>query len=380
VWGGNPRTNLSAQIFHGKYVVSEFEPRDGWGGPYLGADWGFAADPTVLMRCWIDGRKLLVDGEAYGFGVELDSVPKLFEQVPRSRDYVIRGDSSRPETISHIKARGFRIEAASKWDGSIEDGIAFLRSFEQIVIHPRCTHLQEEARLYSYKRDRLSGDVMPDVVDKHNHCWDSIRYALEPLVRRSRLAIFAWSETEHGYSGPLPVGRGIGEETVVVAGGMDQPTVFLACFDDGRTVFVDKEYVSDENKADGQFADDLGTFMNSEEAGGRKCTQALVLIPPGFGSFDAQLLLRGIWRTEGDARDVEDGLRMVASMLSLRMLKFSRERCPRLMARIAGYRFDPKKEVADPLCDALRMFVKTRIAPWRITEDTVALRRSEKKS
>jgi hypothetical protein len=154
---------------------------------------------------------------------------------------------------------------------------------------------------------------------------------------------------------------------VIVSGGMGEPRVFLACFDDGRCVYVDKEYIWEgANKADGEFVSDLEDFKNSEKDGGRKCSQALTIIPPDYASFDAQLLLRGIWRREGDMQEVEDGLRLVASMLSLRMLKFSRERCPRLMARIPAYTYDPKKEVSDPLCDALRMFVKTRIAPWRI--------------
>ncbi|RKW25773.1 MAG: PBSX family phage terminase large subunit, partial [Kingella sp. (in: b-proteobacteria)] len=37
-------------------------------------------------------------------------------------------------------------------------------------------------RLYSYKTDRLSGDVLPVPMDAHNHCIDAIRYAIEPLI------------------------------------------------------------------------------------------------------------------------------------------------------------------------------------------------------
>jgi len=39
--------------------------------------------------------------------------------------------------------------------------------------------------LYSYKIDRLSGDVLPVLVDAHNHAIDALRYALEPIMRRS---------------------------------------------------------------------------------------------------------------------------------------------------------------------------------------------------
>ena len=61
-----------------------------------------------------------------------------------------------------------------------------LRSFDEIVIHPSCTNTAEEARLWSYKIDRLSGDVLPQLVDKHNHHWDAIRYALEFRVKKPK--------------------------------------------------------------------------------------------------------------------------------------------------------------------------------------------------
>jgi len=50
-------------------------------------------------------------------------------------------------------------------------------------MHPRCKHTEEEARLYRYKTDPVTGDVLPIVVDKHNHCWDAIRYAMQPAIR-----------------------------------------------------------------------------------------------------------------------------------------------------------------------------------------------------
>ncbi len=77
--------------------------------------------------------------------------------------------------------------AVVKWSGSVEDGVAFLRSFERIVIHSRCKHVAEEARLYSYKVDRLTRVVLPDIVDANNHCIDAIRYALTPLMKVGKM-------------------------------------------------------------------------------------------------------------------------------------------------------------------------------------------------
>jgi hypothetical protein len=50
------------------------------------------------------------------------------------------------------------------------------------VIHPRCRHAEEEARLYKFKADPITGDVLPIIIDKHNHIWDAIRYAMEPAI------------------------------------------------------------------------------------------------------------------------------------------------------------------------------------------------------
>ncbi|MFW9273002.1 terminase large subunit, partial [Glaesserella parasuis] len=51
-------------------------------------------------------------------------------------------------------------------------------------IHPRCQQTLNEFRLYSYKTDRLSGDVLPTLVDAHNHYIDALWYALNPRIQR----------------------------------------------------------------------------------------------------------------------------------------------------------------------------------------------------
>lgn len=190
VWGGKCRTNSAAQVLRGKCIVDAFEPREGWDGPYFGADWGFSQDPTTLVRFWIADRKLWIEHEAYGVGVDIDATPAMFDTVPGARGARIRADSARPETISYLQRNGYSgMYPAEKWKGSVEDGIAFLRQFEQIVIHPRCTHTFQESRLWSYKKDQLTGDVLPVLQDGNEHCWDAIRYGLEPMIKRGGMAI-----------------------------------------------------------------------------------------------------------------------------------------------------------------------------------------------
>lgn len=187
VWGGECRQATDAQILKGKWVVEEFEPGEGWEGPYHGADFGFAQDPTTLVRCWTHERRLFVERESYAIGLELDhTAARWGRDVPGVERYVVRADSARPESISYLRRHGVpRIEGVAKWNGSIEDGIAHLRQYEQIVIHPDCKHTADEARHYSYKVDPRTGDVLPEIMDAHNHTIDALRYALAPLIKQT---------------------------------------------------------------------------------------------------------------------------------------------------------------------------------------------------
>lgn len=192
IWMGGFDTKSDAQVLKGKWRVDEFEPLPTWDGPYFGADWGYAADPTVLVKVWIADGRLWIEHEAAGVAVGMDDLPALFERVPGSRDHKIRGDSARPETIAYMaRTHGFNIDAAPKWGGSVEDGVEFLRKFDEIVIHERCRLAVEEARLWKYKEDRLTGDVLPKLVDGNDHIWDAVRYALAPLIKPERRARFA---------------------------------------------------------------------------------------------------------------------------------------------------------------------------------------------
>ena len=185
VWEGAYLENSDKQVLSGRYVVKEFDDNLYKQAERLlfGGDFGFANDPNTLIRSFILNDCLYIEYEAYGVNIELDEMPAFYDSVPESRKWIIKGDCSRPETISHIKRKGFNISAAKKWQGSVEDGIAFLRGFKQIIIHPRCKHTAEEARLYSYKTDRMTGEVLPIIVDANNHCWDAVRYSLDGYIK-----------------------------------------------------------------------------------------------------------------------------------------------------------------------------------------------------
>ena len=193
IWEGQYLENSEAQILAGKYRIAEFEAEPHWDGPYYGLDWGFSQDPSAGVKCWVGDERLWVEYEAGKVGLENDDIASfMIKRLPGIELHTVRGDSARPETISHVKSKGKdnkrdnipKLVGVEKWKGSVEDGISHLRSYKEIVIHPRCTETIREARLYSYNVDRQSGDVLTTIVDKHNHYMDSLRYALGPIIKR----------------------------------------------------------------------------------------------------------------------------------------------------------------------------------------------------
>ncbi|MBS3953642.1 MAG: PBSX family phage terminase large subunit [Methylomicrobium sp.] len=183
IWEGCYWSASDAQIFNKKWRVDDFETPGRVDRFYYGADWGFAQDPTTLIRSFIQNDCLFIDHEAYGIGIDIEDLPELFNKVPGADKWPIKADNSRPETISAMRRRKFNVNPARKWPGSVEDGIAYMRGFKEIIIHPRCKRTAEEFRLYSYKTDRLTGEVLPVVIDANNHCIDAIRYSLDGYIK-----------------------------------------------------------------------------------------------------------------------------------------------------------------------------------------------------
>ncbi|MBN8189535.1 hypothetical protein JF540_22885 [Salipiger thiooxidans] len=185
IWEGAFLSQTEAQVFFGKVSVREFKPGR-WDGPYQGVDFGFRPDPLAAVRVWIHDIRIWIEHEAYGQGVEIDAMPGFIKtRIPRFEEYVSRADSAEPKTISYAKRNGLaRMEPVKKWPNSVHEGIRWMRGFEEIVIHPRCTGTARDFRRYSHKTDRLTGDILPDMIDADNHGPDAVRYALAPLIKQ----------------------------------------------------------------------------------------------------------------------------------------------------------------------------------------------------
>lgn len=201
IWEGGLKRNTSELVFNNKWIVEDFETtKKTLTHFYFGADWGFSQDPNTLTRMYINKHNeygdncLFIDYEANdrpydeenkNTSLDIDQLPTLWDKVPYVRENIIKGDSARPETISHMVNNGFNCIGAEKGKGSIEDGIEYLKGFDKIIINPRCKNTIFEFGNYKFKVDKRSGQITSKIEDKFNHHIDGIRYALEDCMKKS---------------------------------------------------------------------------------------------------------------------------------------------------------------------------------------------------
>lgn len=175
----------------------------------------------------------------------------------------------------------------------------------------------------------------------------------------------------------IPIGlRGQGghvERIIACDYGTKNAMVFLEILDDGKILWVVREYYFDSAKegyqqTDAQYGDALVKFIKDGAA-----TEAQVIIDPSAASFKAEMNARGIWNVDGN-NDVLDGIRMVSTMFQRKLVRVH-EDCRNFIEEHQGYVWDEKKaaygveepvNTADHTCAAFRYEVKTKISDWRL--------------
>jgi phage terminase large subunit len=176
VWEGEYWGASHTQIFKNWTVGERTLPDNA--APLYGIDWGYAADPTGAVQCWLlDEHTLYIDQEVYEHNIPMDQLPATLSAIKRLKDHPAYADSSRPETIDFVRRRGFpKLQAARKGPGSVQDGISQLQGYD-IVVHPDCKNLIHELREYSWKKNS-DGVIQSEPVDANNHLIDALRYAV----------------------------------------------------------------------------------------------------------------------------------------------------------------------------------------------------------
>jgi PBSX family phage terminase large subunit len=160
------------------------------------------------------------------------------------------------------------------------------------------------------------------------------------------------------------------DRDVAVDYGTQNPMVFLDILHDGHGVYVENEYhyagkANQAQKTDSEYADDLDKFT-----AGKGINQ--IIVDPSAASFIAELKKRG-YRVKQADNDVENGIRLMASMIQLRMLKVNK-RCVNFVREVGSYVWDEKARMRgeekplkqnDHVMDACRYYCQTKIKKIR---------------
>ena len=140
--------------------------------------------------------------------------------------------------------------------------------------------------------------------------------------------------------------KSIAQKYITVDYGTTNPCVFLEVWDDGETIWIDREYRWDSRseearrsanpqKTDAQYADDMAEFMGAEPE-----DQCMIIVDPSAASFILELRNRGFYVKEAD-NEVLDGIRKVSTLLAMKCLKINRK-CKGLRAEMQSYVWDEK--------------------------------------
>ena len=176
-----------------------------------------------------------------------------------------------------------------------------------------------------------------------------------------------------------PALKNIASKCITVDYVTTNPCVFLEVWDDGTTLWIDREYRWDSRseeaqrtgnpqKTDAQYADDMETFMGPEDQ-----DWCEIVIDPSAASFIAELRSRGFYVTTAN-NEVLDGIRVVGSLLARRMIRINRK-CKGLTGEMRSYVWDDKAaergeekpvKQKDHGPDALRYYCYTKLPKWRI--------------
>jgi len=139
-----------------------------------GLDWGFANDPTAIVKVYKLENTLYLDEVCYETGLTNDVIAERLKQA-NIKNYIV-ADSAEPKSIQELRKHNLNVYAVKKYPGSIKDGIKLMKGY-QIKVTSRSKNIITEFENYVYKVDKAD-NILPDPVDSYNDCIDAIRYVI----------------------------------------------------------------------------------------------------------------------------------------------------------------------------------------------------------
>jgi len=153
-----------------------------------GLDFGYSNDPTAIVAIYKYNGGYILDEVAYQLGMSNRDIANTIKLQNKS---IVIADSAEPKSIDEIKLYDVNIQPAKKGQGSINQGIQFVKD-QKISYTKRSVNIKKEYENYSWLQDK-EGNGLNEPKDIYNHAMDAIRYGFtifKPVEEVSSTYVF----------------------------------------------------------------------------------------------------------------------------------------------------------------------------------------------
>lgn len=160
-----------------------------------GLDFGYAQDPTAIVRCGIVDNNLYLDEQCYRTHMLANEIIRELKRIGLH----VYADSADPRLIQEIANAGIVIYPADKYKGSIMGGLTKMMEY-RLCVTKRSVNLIKELRNYVYDQDK-DGRLINEPIDAYNHCFtgDTIVEASCGSKRIDTISVGDYVLTSNGY-------------------------------------------------------------------------------------------------------------------------------------------------------------------------------------
>lgn len=142
-----------------------------------GLDFGFN-NPTSLLEVNLKDKEFYLRELIYQTKLTNQDLIELLKELLKEKaidtDLPIYADCAEPQRIKEICDAGFNCLSSDK---SVKDGLDFCKRAKYYTL-PTNTNLNQEAKFYKYKTDRITGKAIDEPVKFRDHLMDCKRYAI----------------------------------------------------------------------------------------------------------------------------------------------------------------------------------------------------------
>jgi phage terminase large subunit len=153
------------------------------GEVFYGLDFGFAADPTVLVKNIVLGDKLYSQEMFYNRSALTNDQIARELSLLKIKNEPIYPDPNEPKSAEEIRKEGFNVIEAVKGKGSVEFGIQKVNQYYQYWTKDSVNCIKEQ-RNYRYVQDKTTGEFTDRTTHTWSHGMDARRYAVASHVFR----------------------------------------------------------------------------------------------------------------------------------------------------------------------------------------------------